>query len=48
MESSRRDVFIDMAVDGFILNKNQITLSPCFIFIPKTDVGTTWNNTVIF
>jgi len=34
MESSRQDFFIDMAVDGFILEKK--TLSPCFTLIPKT------------
>jgi len=28
MESSRRDLFIDMVLDKFILKNNQITLSP--------------------
>jgi len=37
MESSRREFFIDIVVGGFILKNNQITLSPCFTFIPKTD-----------
>jgi len=35
MESSRRDLFIDVVVDRFILESNQITLSPCITFIPK-------------
>jgi len=39
MESSRRDHFIDMVVDRFICKSNQITLSPCSTFIPKTGVG---------
>jgi len=39
MESSRRDLFIDMVFDRFIINNNQITLFPCFAFIPKTGVG---------
>ena len=30
MEGSRRNLFIDMIVDRFIFNNNQITLSPCF------------------
>jgi len=38
MESSRRDLFIDMVVDRFIFKNNQITLSPCFAFIPRTGV----------
>jgi len=28
-----------MAVDRFISKNNPISLSPCFTFIPKTDVG---------
>ena len=28
-----------MFVDRFILKNNQITISPCFSFIPKTGVG---------
>jgi len=28
MESSRRELFIDMVVDGFIFKYNQVTLSP--------------------
>jgi len=39
MESSRRDLFIGMVVDRFIFKNNQITLSPCFTFIPKNSVG---------
>jgi len=39
IESSRRDLFFDMAVDRFVLKNNQITLSPCFTLIPKTGVG---------
>jgi len=41
MESSRKDLFIDMVVERFILKNNQITLLPCFTFIPKTGVGLT-------
>jgi len=39
MESSRRDLFINMVVDRFIFKNNQMTLSPCFTFIPKTGMG---------
>jgi len=39
MESSRRDLFIDMVVHRFIFKNNQITLSLCFEVIPKTGVG---------
>jgi len=38
MESSRRDLFIDMGVDRFILKSNQITLSPVSTFIPQAYV----------
>jgi len=38
MESSRRDLSIDMVVDRFIFKNNQITLSLCFTFIPTTGV----------
>jgi len=38
MESSRRDLFIDM-VDRFIFKNNQITLYPCFTFTTKIGVG---------
>jgi len=39
MESSQRDL-IDMIVDRFIFNNNEITtLTPCFAFIPKTGAG---------
>jgi len=37
MESSRQDVFINTVIDKFIFPK--ITLSLCFIFIPKAGVG---------
>jgi len=39
MESSRRDLFIDMVVDRYIFKNTLITLVTCFIFMPKTDVG---------
>jgi len=39
MESSWRDLFIDVVVDRFILKNNQITLSPYFTFIPKRGEG---------
>jgi len=39
MESSRRNLLIDMVVNRFILKNNQTTLSPCFAFMPKTGVG---------
>jgi len=39
MESSRRDLFIDMAVDRFIFKNNQITLYPCSTFMTKIGVG---------
>jgi len=39
MESSRRDLFIDMVIDMFIFKNNQIALFPCFTFIPKAGVG---------
>ena len=39
MESSRRDLLIDMVVKEFTFNNNQITLSPCFTFTPKIGVG---------
>jgi len=39
MESSWRDLFIDMVVDKFIFKNNQITLSLGLIFISKTGVG---------
>jgi len=38
MESSQRDVFIDMIVDRFIFKNNRITLSPCFS-LAKPGVG---------
>jgi len=39
IESSRRALLIDMVDDRFILENNQITLSPCFTLIPpKTRV----------
>ena len=36
MESSRRDLFIDIVVDRFIFKNSQITLFPCSAFIPTT------------
>jgi len=42
MKNSRRDLFIDMAVDRFIFKDNQITFFPCFdlhtsvLGLPKT------------
>ena len=39
IKSSWRDLFIDVVVDRFIFNNNQITLSPCFTLLPKTVVG---------
>jgi len=39
MESSQRDLFIDMVIDRFTLQNNKITLSLCFTFISKTGVG---------
>ena len=38
MESSQRDLFIDMIVDRLIFKNNIITLPSCFTFIPKTGV----------
>jgi len=38
MESSQRDLSIDMAVNRFTVKNNQITLSPNFTSIPKTIV----------
>jgi len=42
MESSRRDLFIDMVVDRFIFRNNQVALSPCFTLtgmkLPRTGV----------
>jgi len=35
MESSQRDLFIDLVVNRFIFKDSQITLSPCFAFIPE-------------
>jgi len=39
MESSRRDLIIDMIVDRFIFKNTVITLFPCFTFIPLTGLG---------
>jgi len=38
MESSRRDLFINMVVDWFIFKNSSLKVSPYFTFIPKTDV----------
>ena len=40
IDRSRRDLFIDVLVDSFILKNNQITLSRCFTFNLKLGVGT--------
>jgi len=41
MESSRRDLFIDMVVDRliFFLKKGPNDALPCLLLIPKTGVG---------
>jgi len=39
MERSRRNLFIDMVVDMFIFENNQIMPFLCFSFVPKTGVG---------
>jgi len=42
MDSSRQDLFIDMVIDvidRYIFKNNQIKLSPCSTFIPKTGEG---------
>jgi len=39
MESTRRDRFLNMVVDGFIFKTNQSTLFRCFTLIPKTGVA---------
>jgi len=39
MEGSQRDLFIDKIIDRFIFNNSEITLSPCFNFLPKTGGG---------
>jgi len=46
IESSWRDLFIDMVIDMFIFKNNQITLSPCFTVtfntcaeLPKTGLA---------
>jgi len=36
IESSRRDLFIDIPADRFTYKNNQITLLSCFTFIPET------------
>jgi len=33
-----RELSIDMVIHGGIFKNNQITVSPCFTFIPKTGV----------
>jgi len=38
MASYQLDLFIDTVVDRFIFKNNQMTLLPCFTFIPKTGV----------
>jgi len=39
MESSRRDLFINMVVHRFIFKNNQLTVYPSFTFIPETSEG---------
>jgi len=39
MDSSRRDIFIDMVFDSFKFKNNQTTLVPYSTIIPKTGVG---------
>ena len=39
MKRSRRELSIDMVIDRFISKNNQITVFPCFTFIPKTGMG---------
>ena len=39
MESSERDLFIDMVVDRFFSKNNRITLSPFHFYTQKTGVG---------
>ena len=39
MESSRRDLFINMVLDGFIFSNEYVLPCFTFIFIPKTGVG---------
>ena len=36
MKKYRRELSIDMIIDRGIFKNNQISLSPCFPFIPKT------------
>jgi len=42
MESSRRDLFIDMVVDRFIIKNNQITLCALFHLHTQTRCGWAW------
>jgi len=39
MESSRRDLFIDIVVERFMFTNNKMTLFPCFTFITKVGEG---------
>jgi len=39
MESSQRDLFLDMVFDRFIFENSQITLSSCFTVITETGAG---------
>ena len=39
MKTSRRELSINIDIDWFIFKNNQITLSTCFSFIPKTGMG---------
>jgi len=42
MKRSRRELFIDMVIRKGIFKNNQITLFPCFTFIPKTGFFLLW------
>jgi len=39
MKRSRRELSIDMVIHRNIFKNNQVKLSPCFTFIPKTGVS---------
>jgi len=38
MKRSRRELSISMIIDKFVLRNNQLTLFPCFTFIPEVGV----------
>jgi len=39
MKRSRRELSINIVIDRSIFQNNQVTLSPCFTFIPQTNIG---------